>query len=96
MRVHVVYRLARVSASVEDHTVSGIGDAFSHCHLVRLGGDLGEQSLVGGGSGQIADVIARNHQHMNRRLWIYVAECERPSAFKYQRSRHLTGGDSAE
>ena len=81
--MHVVNGLARVSAGIEDHTVSGIGDAFSHCHLMGLGRDLGEQSLVGGQGGQVAVVIARNHQHMNRRLRIYVAECERASAFQH-------------
>jgi hypothetical protein len=70
MRVHVMYGLARVSAGVEDHTVSGIGDAFSHRHPMRLGRDLGEQSLVGGYGSQVAVVIARNYQDMNRRLRI--------------------------
>ena len=75
--------LAGVPTGVEDHTVSGFGDAFSHCHLMGLGRDLGEQALVGGDGGQVAMVIARNHQHMNRRLRIYVAECERARAFEH-------------
>ena len=96
MRVHMGHGLASVSTGVEDHTIAGFGDALSHRHLMCLGRDLGEQAFVGGDGRQIAKMIARNHEHMNRRLRIYVAECERASALEYHRSWHLTGRDSAE
>jgi len=96
MRVHMGHGLASVSTGVEDHTIAGFRDALSHRHLMCLGRDLGEQALVRRDGGQITMMNARNHEHMNRRLRIYVAECERASAFEYHRSRHLTGRDSAE
>lgn len=94
--MYVGHRLASVSTRVEDHTIAGLGDALSHRHLMRLGRDFGEQALVGGDGGQVAMVIARNHEHMNRRLRIYVAECNRAGTFEDYRRRDLTGRDSAE
>jgi hypothetical protein len=89
MRVHVVDGLPSVAAGIEDNSVSGIGDALRQGDFVRLSRKLSEQSLVGGDGGQVTMVIPGNHQHMNRRLRTYVAECERPIAFDHDRSWHL-------
>ena len=93
--MHVVNGLPGVSAGVEDHTVSSLGDPFCYRYRMRLRGHLGEHSVVSRDGGQVAIVISRNHQHMSGRLRIYVAECECAFALKYERSRYLAGGDSA-
>ncbi len=94
--MHMGHGLAGVPTGVEDHTISGISDALSNRHLMRLGRDLREQPFLGCGGGQVAVMIAGNDENVNRRLRIYVAECERASAFEHDRRGHLTGRDSAE
>jgi hypothetical protein len=88
--------LASVTAGVEDHTIPGVSDAFGHRYVVRLRRDLREQPRVSGDGSQVTMVFPWNHQYMNRRLRIYVAECERALAFAYDGGGHVTGGDSAE
>jgi len=88
--------LARVTARVEDHSVSRLSDALRHSYLVRLHRYLGKHAVIGGDCSQIAVVIPRYHQYMSRRLGIYVAECERARAFKNKGSRHFAGRDSTE
>jgi hypothetical protein len=88
--------LAGMTTGIEDHTVPGIGYAFSHRHLVRLLRDLGEQAGIGGDGGKVGVMIPRDYQHMNGSLRIYVAECKRAGTIEYQRGRHLAGRDSAE
>src|SRR5215472_13830456 len=96
VRVHVVDGLASVAAGVEDHAIAGVGDAFRDRYLVCLRRDLREQARVSGDGSQVAVVFPRNHQYMNRRLRIYVAECERARAFAHHGGGNLTGRDSAE
>jgi len=96
VRVHVVNGLAGVTARVEDHSVSRVSNALRHSYFVRLHSYLGKHAVFGGDGSQVAVVIPRYHQYVSRRLGIYVAECKRARAFKYKRSRHLAGRDSAE
>jgi len=96
VRVHVINGLASVTAGVEDHAVSGVSDAFRDRYLMRRRRYLREQARVGGDGGQVAVMFPRNHQYMNRRLRIYVAECESARAFAHHGSGDLTGRDSAE
>jgi hypothetical protein len=88
--------LAGMTTGVENHTVPGLGDAFSHRHLMSLRRDLGEQARVGGNGGQVRVMLARDYEHVNGSLRINVAECKGARAFAHQRGWNLAGGDSAE
>jgi hypothetical protein len=85
-----------MTAGVEDHAVASVSDAFRDRYLVRLHRHLREQARVGGDRSQVAVVFSRNHQYMNRRLRIYVAECERARALVHHGGWDITGRDSAE
>ncbi len=88
--------LPAVAAGIEDHSVAGVGDAFRHSDRMGLGRELSEQGRVTSQGSQIRMVLLRNHQHMNRRLRIKVAKCERRGAFQHDRSWYFARRDSAE
>jgi hypothetical protein len=97
MRVHVIHRLPGVTAGIEDHPVAALCDALGPRYLMSLTHHFSKQP--GSGRGQrteIAIVIPRNHQHVNRSLRIDITKCERARGFEDSRRRNFAHGDSAE
>ncbi len=71
--MNVIDRLARLRARIEDHPVAGGRDTFRDCHLPGVGDQVREQVIAGRPQfTQVRMVGARDYQHMDRRLRIYV------------------------
>jgi len=90
------YRLAGIGAGVEDDPVTVVGDAFSHCNLMGVRCDGGQQAVLGRSEfGQIGVVRPRDNEHVNRCLRIDIAERDRPLVARHYRRRYLGGGYGA-
>lgn len=73
--MHVVDRLAGLRARIENHSVAGVSNTFCDCHLPRVGDQLRQQVIAGLAQlSQVRVVDARNYQHMDWRLRIYVSK----------------------
>jgi len=97
MRMGVGDSLARVTARIKDNAVTGVGDTLGDRHLMCLRRDLSEQPVAGSGqAGQVAMVRFWNDEHVNRRLRVDIAECERALGFQDARRRQFAGRDFAE
>jgi hypothetical protein len=96
MRVRVRDCLASMTTGIEHHSVSAAGNPVRQRYLVRLHRHFGKQAFVCCQGSQVPVVLFRNHQHVSRRLWIYVTECERPRTFQHNGGWYVTGRDSAE
>jgi len=73
--VYVTYCLAGPRAGVKDDAVAVVGNALGDSHLMRVGNKVGQQPCFGGGKlGQVRVMFARNHQYVNRCLWVDIAE----------------------
>jgi hypothetical protein len=95
--MHVADGLPAVAAGIEDDPVARLGDALGGRYLVRVPHQIRQQPGVRGGQvGQIGVVIARDDQHMNRRLRINVAESDRPGIFGHYGCRYVSSCDPAE
>jgi hypothetical protein len=71
--VDVLDRLAGLRASIEDHPVASVGDALGNRHLPGMGNQLSEQAIASRAQlSQVRMVSARDYQHMDRCLRIYV------------------------
>ncbi len=76
--MHVVDRLPGLRARIEYHSVPRVGDAFCDGHLPGVGDQLSQQVIAGLAQlTQVRMVDARDYQHMDRRLRIYVSKGNR-------------------
>jgi hypothetical protein len=97
VRVYVVNRLAGVVPGVEHHPVAGLCHACLVCHQRRLSRDLVKQPIARlRNRGQVLMVLFRYHQNVQRRLRVYVLECDSARAFKNSRRRDLPRRDATE
>jgi hypothetical protein len=93
----VVYRLPGLRARIENYPVAGVSDAFRHCHLPGVGDQLREQVITDRAQlSQVRMVGARDHQHMDRRLRIYVAKGNCAGILRHYGRRYLASRDTAE
>lgn len=93
----VLDRLPGLRAGVENHPVSGVGDALRNGHLPGVGDQVREQVIPGHTElGQVRVVVARDYQDMNRRLRIYVTKSDCPGIRGHYRRRYLASRDTTE
>jgi hypothetical protein len=97
VRVHVVDRLPGLRASIEHHSVTGVGDAFCDRHLPGVGDQLRQQVIASLAQiSQVRMVDPRDYQHMDRRLRIYVSKGNCAGIRRHYRRRYLSGRDTTE
>lgn len=97
VRVYVVDGLAGVVPRVEHHPVAGLRHACLGRRQRRLSRDLVEQAIARlRDRGQVLMVLFRYHQNVQRRLRVYVLECDSARAFKNPSRRDLPRCDAAE
>lgn len=95
--MHVVDRLPGLRARVENHSVAGVGNAFCYCHLSGVGDQVRQQVIAGRAQlSKVRMMAARDYQHMDRRLRIYVTKSNCAGIRGHYRRRYLPGGDPAE
>lgn len=95
--VHMEDRLPRRGPGVEDDTVAAGSDSLGPCHLVGLGGNLGQQAAVRSGQrGQVGVVVPGDDQDVGRGLRVDVPERDCPASFGHQLGRDVTRHDLAE
>lgn len=76
--MHVIDRLAGLRARVEDHSVAGVRNALRDSHLPGVRDQVREQVLARGPQlTQVRMVGARDYQHMDWCLRIYVSKGNR-------------------
>jgi len=75
----VLNRLPGLRAGIEYHSVAAVGNAFRDCYLSSVGDQVSEQVIPGRAElREVCVVVARDHQHVDRRLRIDVAEGDCP------------------
>jgi hypothetical protein len=89
--------LASVGAGVEDDPVTLVGNALGDRHVVRVGNKVGEQPCLGGSEfGHIHVMGARDHEYVNRRLWVDITERHCARISRDYRRGYLSGSYAAE
>lgn len=96
MSVHVRDGLATVRPGVEDDPVAVAGYPLADRHLVGVLDHVGEQAIAGTLQlGQVGQVGARDHEHVNGGLRVYVTERHSPRSLGDDRGWHLAGCNTA-
>jgi len=95
--MNVLDRLPGLRTRIEDHSVASVGDAFSNCHLPGMSDQVSQQVTASRAQlSQIRVVGARDYQHMDGRLRIYVAKRNCARIRGHYRRRYLASRDTAE
>src|SRR5215831_1169273 len=93
----VEHRLPGLRPGVEDHPVPGLAHPFVPGDLVRQGGHLVQQAVVGGGEfGEAGIVVLRYDKHMGGRLRVDVPEGKGAGRLGHALGRDIPRNDRAE
>jgi hypothetical protein len=95
MEVGMIHGLAGITPHVEDETVPALRNPFVGSH--RMGGPekMAEQAVLGDLAG-VGQVLARHHQHVDRRPRGDVLEGDHLVVLEEHPRRRSTGGYLAE
>jgi hypothetical protein len=89
--------LASLRARVEDDAVAAVRDSLADSHVMSVGHDLGQEAVASRRQlGQVAVVVARDHQNMDGSLRIDVPEGDRARIARNDRRRYFRGRNTAE
>ena len=95
--MHVVDGLPSLRAGVENHSIAAVGHPFRDRHLSGVGDQVRQQVVAGCTQlSQVGMVGARDHQHVDWCLRIYVAKGNCLGIGRHYRRRYLAGCDTAE
>jgi len=87
--------LTRIGIGVHDDAIATLGDTLGlrqlRRHQMHSPDDLGRSNVI-----ERVDVLPRNHQNVNRRLWIDVAERNAVFVLAHDRRGNLFLDDATE